>query len=83
MLRSTEVLTDLSTDELTASADSRLAPSAQARLDDLLERNRELTLTSDELAEMDWFLQQVDQLTLLKTRARFTLSQSRAEAAGT
>jgi len=83
MIRSTEVLTDLSTDELTALADSLLAPSAQARLDDLLERNRERTLASDELVEMDRLLQQVDQLTLLKTRARYTLSQSRAEAAGT
>ena len=83
MIRATDLLTELSVDELEALADSLLAPSSQSRLDDLLERNREQTLTQDELTEMDRLLQQVDQLTLLKTRARFTLMQTRAEAAGT
>ncbi len=83
MINATELLTDLSVDELEALADSLLAPSAQSQLDDLLERNRAQTLTKDELVEMDRLLQQVDQLTLLKTRARYTLSQSQAEAAGT
>ena len=83
MVRASEILTELSIDELEALADSLLAPSTQARLDELLAYKREQPLTPDELAEMDRLLQQVDQLTLLKTRARYTLSQSRAEAAGT
>ena len=83
MIRSSELLTELSIDELEALADSLLAPSAQARLDHLLACKREQPLTPDELTEMDRLLQQVDQLTLLKTRARYTLSQSQTEAAGT
>ena len=83
MERANDLLTDLSVDELEALADILLAPSAQARLDDLLERNRELALTASELVDMDRLLQQVDQLALLKTRARYTISHSRAEAAGT
>jgi hypothetical protein len=55
MSRDLELLVGLSYDELEALADSVLAPSAQHRLDDLLER--------------------VDQLTILKTRARYTLRQ--------
>ena len=83
MARASELLTELSIDELEALADSLLAPSAQARLDDLLASKREQPLSPDELVEMDRLLQQVDQLTLLKTRARYTLSHSQAEAAGT
>ncbi len=79
MVRASELLTELSIDELEALADSLLAPSAQARLDDLLASKREQPLTPDELVEMDRLLQQVDQLTLLKTRARYTLSHSQAE----
>ena len=83
LVRTSEILTELSNDELEALADSLLAPSAQARLDDLLACKREQPLTTNEHAEMDRLLQQVDQLTVLKTRARYTLSQSRAEAAAT
>ena len=83
MVRAVELLTELSLDELEALADSLLAPSAQARLDYLLACKHEQPLTPYELVEMDRLLQQVDQLTLLKTRARYTLSQSQTEAAGT
>jgi hypothetical protein len=65
-------LTGLSSDELNALADSVLAPSAQAHLDDLLNRNAESQLSDDENTELDCLLAQVDQLTLLKTRARYT-----------
>ena len=68
-----ELLTDLSHAELEALADGVLAPSAQARLDDLLERQPGGTLTDDELGELDALLRRVDQLTILKTRARYTL----------
>lgn len=78
-----EVLVGLSVEELEALADGLLAPAAQARLGDLLSRKREKQLTPDEEAELDRLLQKVDQLTLLKTRARFTLNQAKAEATGT
>jgi hypothetical protein len=70
-----EILVGLSEDELHALADSMLAPSAQADLDDLLDRNAAGQLTTDEQAELDRLLARVDQLTILKTRARYTLKQ--------
>lgn len=75
MSSDSELLASLSDDELEALADSMLAPSAQARLDELLERNGENQLTNDEQAELDRLLARVDQLTILKTRARYTLRQ--------
>jgi hypothetical protein len=70
-----EVLVGLSDGELEALADSVLAPSAQARLDDLLDRNAAGQLAPSEQAELDHLLARVDQLTILKTRARYTLGQ--------
>jgi hypothetical protein len=80
---SPELLTGLSVEELEALADCLLAPSAQARLDDLLARRSEEPLPTEEETELDRLLQKTDQLTLLKTRARYTLRQTKAEAAGT
>ena len=77
-----ELLTGLSVEELEALADSLLAPAAQVRLDDLLTRRKEGLVSPDEVAELDRLLRKSDQLTILKTRARYTLSQSKAEAAG-
>ena len=68
-----EFLIGLSDDELEALADSILSPSAQARLDELLDRNAEGQLTAADQAELDRLLAKVDQLTILKTRARYTL----------
>jgi hypothetical protein len=68
-----ELLVGLSDEELEALADSLLAPSAQARLDELLERNSAHELAADEEAELDHLLARVDHLTILKTRARYTL----------
>lgn len=70
-----EILDGLSEDELEALADSVLAPSAQGRLDELLERNAAGQLAADEQAELDGLLARIDQLTILKTRARYTLRQ--------
>ena len=70
-----DMLVGLSHDELEALADSMLAPSAQSRLDDLLEQNTENQLGADEQVELDHLLARVDQLTILKTRARYTLRQ--------
>jgi hypothetical protein len=78
-----ELLRGLSLEELEALADSLLAPSAQTRLNDLLARRNEGSLPTDEEVELNRLLQKTDQLTLLKTRARYTLTQTKAELAGT
>ncbi len=78
-----EVLLGLSNGELEALAEGILAPSIQARLDELIARNREGRLSSDEAAELDRLLTRTDQLTLVKTRARYTLWHQRAEVTGT
>jgi hypothetical protein len=68
-----ECLIDLNQLELKALAESMLAPAAQGRLDELLARNAETELCADEQAELDRLLDQIDHLTILKTRARYTL----------
>ena len=68
-----EVLTSLNTDELHALAESKLAPSSQARLDELLARNKDTKLGPNETKELDELLAKVDHLNVLKARARFTL----------
>ena len=68
-----ECLIGLSQDELQALADSMLAPAAQNQLDDMLIQNAESQLSPDEITNLDYLLAQVDQLTILKTRARYTL----------
>jgi hypothetical protein len=73
-----ELLVGLSVEELEALADSLLAPAAQARLDDLLARQKEKQLSADEERALDGLLRKVDQLTILKTRARYTLNRQRA-----
>jgi hypothetical protein len=69
----TECLIDLNQSELQALAESMLAPAAQSRLDALLARNAETDLCANEQAELDRLLDQIDNLTILKTRARYTL----------
>ena len=81
MSSDTERLVGLSIEELEALADSFLAPAAQARLDDLLARQKENSLSAGEASELDGLLQKVDQLTILKTRARYTLMQERTPTA--
>jgi len=80
MVDSGEMLLGLSDAELTALADGMLVPSAQSRLNDLLSGNGEGRLSPEELLELDSLLARVDQLNILKTRARFTLRQ---QATGT
>ena len=69
-----EYLNGLSIDELQALAEMHLEIASQSRLDELLVKNSESQLSSDEIAELDRLIVQVDQLTVLKTRARYTLS---------
>jgi hypothetical protein len=77
-----EVLVGLSMGELEALCDSLLAPAAQARLDDLLARNADDGLSAAEVAELERLVDRVDQLTILKTRARLTLQHQNAGATG-
>jgi hypothetical protein len=77
-----EMLTSLSVAELEALAEGLLVPARPARLDDLLANNGEGSLSVQERRELDRLLELVDQLTLLKTRARYTLSHLKVEAAG-
>ena len=70
-----DILIGLSKAELAALADSKLESSTQTRLDALLEQNANSQLPTEEVAELDGLLAQVDYLTGLKTRARYTLHQ--------
>jgi len=68
-----EYLLSLNVDELKALANYKLALADQNRLDELISRNTDAQLSSDEVAELDRLLAQADHLTILKTRARYTL----------
>lgn len=48
----------------------KISDSAQERLEELLDRNREAELTPDECAELETYLQFSDLMTRLKARAR-------------
>lgn len=73
-----DLLSELNPAELEALAQSVLSPAAQSRLDELLARHDEQRLSPEETAELDRLLEQVDQLNVLKTRARYTLKQREA-----
>ena len=73
MTNDPDLLVGLSDGELEALADSQLTLSTQARLNDLLARHAESQLPAQEEAELDGLLLKIDQLTVLKTRARYTL----------
>ena len=75
-----ELLTSLSDEELEALANSTLAAASQNRLDELLAKNSDNELDDAGRAELESLLARVDQLTIVKTRARYTLRQH-AEAA--
>lgn len=78
MTEDPDVLYGLSEGELEALADGLLTPSLQLRLDELIGRAKEARLSDAEEAELDSLLTRVDQLTLLKTRARYTLQRQQA-----
>jgi hypothetical protein len=52
----------------------KVSPAAQARLEELLEKNRQEGLTDEEAAELDVYSQVNHILILLKARARLALS---------
>jgi len=68
-----ELLTGLSHDELVALAETALSLSTQNQLHDLLNRNVEGELPADDVATLDQLLAQVDNLNILKAKARYTL----------
>lgn len=70
-----ELLTGLSLEELQALADSQLASTEQVQLSELLTQNAEGQLPIETTATIDRLLTQVDNLNILKTRARYTLKQ--------
>jgi hypothetical protein len=70
------VLTSLSEPELHALAEGMLSTGRQARLDELLKRNREGALDDGEQKELDQLLAHIDSMNILKARALYTLQQS-------
>ena len=70
-----ELLIGLRSGELQALSECRLTVMEQSRLSDLLDRNSDGALSSEEAIELERLVEYTDQLTLLKTRARHTLRQ--------
>ncbi|MBO1047475.1 MAG: hypothetical protein HEQ10_06865 [Dolichospermum sp. DEX182a] len=69
-----ELLIGLSIDELQALAESSLFPKTQMQLQELLIKNSQNQLSKVETETLDKLLTQVDQLNIIKTRARYTLN---------
>jgi len=69
-----EYLIGLNIEELKALASCKLALTDQKHLDQLIDRNTENSLSEGELDDLDDLLEKVDHLTILKTRARYTLN---------
>lgn len=67
-------LEGLSLHELRVLADAIMVPEHQAQLQELLKKNREGTLSSDEQGALNNLLDEVDQVAFLKARALVTLS---------
>jgi hypothetical protein len=70
-----ELLIGLRPLELQALSECRLTVTEQTRLSELLDRNSDGALSSEESIELERLVEYTDQLTLLKTRARHTLRQ--------
>lgn len=68
-----ECLLNVSTLELDAFANIELALNSQQQLNALLNKNNQEQLSPPESDVLDQLLEQVDQLTLLKARAKYTL----------
>ncbi|BAY75912.1 hypothetical protein NIES25_23610 [Nostoc linckia NIES-25] len=69
-----ELLIGLSVDELQALAESSLFTKTQIQLQELLNKNFENHLSNEESEILNRLLAQVDQLNILKNRARYTLN---------
>lgn len=78
-----ECLTGMSVEELEALASCKLALSDQTRLDELTAKHSEAALTAIEITELDDLLAKADRLTILKTRARYTLKRLENDSTAT
>ena len=79
-----ELLLDLSEPELAALAEGELALGSQQDLHILREKSGAHALSEDEAERLDRLIERIDQLNVLKARARYTLrarSQTQAHAA--
>jgi len=76
----TDLLPNVSKDELLALAESNLSSDTQARLDSLLQSNQAAQLSESEQQKLDNLLAKIDSLNLLKTRAMYTLTQLYSQA---
>jgi hypothetical protein len=65
----------VSAEGLHALADMALATKEQARLDQLLGRNAEGTLSKECLEELDTLLKKIDELNLVKARAAVAIAK--------
>lgn len=83
MTNDPELLTSVSIDELEALAAGVLVPTSQVRLDELLVGAKEHRLSINDETELDNLLHKVDQLNLLKARARYTIDHLGAKASNT
>jgi hypothetical protein len=70
-----ELLIGLTEDELQALAETCLSVKNQTELDHLLIKNSDHQLSDEEIETLDRLIAQIDQLNILKTRARYTLTQ--------
>jgi hypothetical protein len=81
-LENEELLTNISPAELFALATISLAPEQQTQLSNLLTHNAEASTSPEKIVILDQLLEQVDQLNILKARAKYTLQHlSRSIAA--
>ena len=67
-------LSNMSLQELKTLAEAVVAPDCQQQLKALLDRNQRGELSPGEQATLDEMLAEVDQVTLLKARARYTMN---------
>ncbi|MEH2304045.1 hypothetical protein [Nostoc sp.] len=74
-----ELLIGLSQDELQTLAESSLFPKSQIQLQELLIKNSENNLSDEEAQIIDRLLMKIDQLNIIKTRARYTLKMNRLQ----
>ena len=69
-----ELLANMSQEELVALSEAKLAIDTQDTLNNLLSRNTEEQLSSLEQNQLDYLLNQLDNLNVLKARAKYTLN---------
>jgi hypothetical protein len=67
-------LSSMSLQELRVLAEAVVAPDRQQQLQSLLDKNRRGELSPEEQKTLDKLLTEVDQVALLKARARYTMS---------